>query len=43
MLYQLYEAQRAMMEPFAEFALAASKMISTEPSLGRIDGGESRP
>jgi len=28
MLYQLYEAQRSMMEPFADFALAASKVYS---------------
>ena len=28
MLYQLYEAQRAMMEPFAEYAHATSKMLS---------------
>ena len=28
MLYQFYEAQRAMMEPFAEFALASSKMLA---------------
>ncbi|MDP3138420.1 MAG: polyhydroxyalkanoate depolymerase, partial [Burkholderiaceae bacterium] len=28
MLYQLYEAQRSLMEPFADFALAASKMFS---------------
>ena len=28
MLYQLYEAQRALMEPFAEYAQATSKMLS---------------
>jgi len=28
MLYQLYEAQRSLMEPFADFAQAASKMYS---------------
>ena len=28
MLYQLYEAQRSMMEPFVDFAHAASKMYS---------------
>ncbi|MDO8276667.1 MAG: polyhydroxyalkanoate depolymerase [Burkholderiaceae bacterium] len=28
MLYQLYEAQRSLMEPFSDFALAASKMLS---------------
>ena len=26
MLYQLYEAQRSLMEPFADFAQAASKL-----------------
>ena len=28
MLYQIYEAQRSMMEPFADFAQAASKLYS---------------
>jgi len=28
MLYQLYETQRALMEPFAEYAHATSKMLS---------------
>ena len=28
MLYQLYEAQRALMEPFAEYAHATSKMLN---------------
>ena len=28
MLYQIYEAQRNIMEPFAEFAQAASKLYS---------------
>ncbi|MEJ5988669.1 polyhydroxyalkanoate depolymerase [Ramlibacter sp. PS3R-8] len=28
MLYQIYEAQRSLMEPFADFALAASKLYS---------------
>ena len=32
MLYQFYEAQRAMMEPFAEFALASSKMLANPVS-----------
>ena len=32
MLYQFYEAQRALMEPFAEFALAASKMLANPVS-----------
>ncbi|MDQ8001387.1 MAG: polyhydroxyalkanoate depolymerase [Bordetella sp.] len=29
MLYQLYEAQRSLMEPFADFAQAASKLFSS--------------
>ncbi|MFZ4285459.1 polyhydroxyalkanoate depolymerase [Variovorax sp. HJSM1_2] len=29
MLYQIYENQRALMEPFADFALAASKLYSS--------------
>ena len=32
MLYQIYEAQRSLSEPFADFAKAASKMFSS-PSL----------
>ena len=28
MLYQIYEAQRSLMEPFADFAQAASKLYS---------------
>ena len=28
MLYQIYEAQRSLMEPFADFALAASKLYA---------------
>lgn len=28
MLYQLYEIQRAMVEPFADFAQAAAKLYS---------------
>ena len=28
MLYQLYETQRSLMEPFADFARAASKLYS---------------
>src|SRR3954468_11270804 len=28
MLYQIYEAQRSLMEPFAEFAQAAAKLYS---------------
>ena len=37
MLYQIYEAQRALMEPFADFANAASKMFSNkEAPLGQL-------
>lgn len=32
MLYHLYEAQRSLMEPFADFALAASKLFSNPMS-----------
>jgi poly(3-hydroxybutyrate) depolymerase len=32
MLYQIYEAQRSLMEPFAEFAQAASKLYSSPAS-----------
>jgi poly(3-hydroxybutyrate) depolymerase len=32
MLYQIYEAQRALMEPFADFANAASKMFNNSLS-----------
>ncbi len=32
MLYQIYEAQRALMEPFADLALATSRMF-TNPSM----------
>ncbi len=28
MLYQIYEMQRSLMEPFADFAQAASKLYS---------------
>ena len=28
MLYQIYEAQRSLMEPFADFAQAAAKLYS---------------
>jgi poly(3-hydroxybutyrate) depolymerase len=36
MLYQIYEAQRSLMEPFAEFANAASKLFgSTASPLGQ--------
>ncbi|MBU4423389.1 MAG: polyhydroxyalkanoate depolymerase [Gammaproteobacteria bacterium] len=33
MLYQIYETQRSLMEPFAEFAQAASKLYSHPASL----------
>lgn len=33
MLYQIYETQRSLMEPFAEFAQAASKLYSHSSSL----------
>jgi poly(3-hydroxybutyrate) depolymerase len=32
MLYQIYETQRSLMEPFADFALAASKLYSNPVS-----------
>ena len=32
MLYQIYETQRSLMEPFADFAQAASKLYSNPPS-----------
>ena len=32
MLYQLYEVQRSLMEPFADFALASSKMLGNPVS-----------
>jgi poly(3-hydroxybutyrate) depolymerase len=32
MLYQLYEAQRSLMEPFADFALTSSKMLGNQLS-----------
>ena len=31
MLYQIYEAQRSMMEPFADFAQAASPSCTATP------------
>ncbi|RZA25932.1 MAG: polyhydroxyalkanoate depolymerase, partial [Proteobacteria bacterium] len=46
MLYQFYEAQRSLMEPFADFALAVSKMYSNpmtpigqSPFAQRISAG----
>ena len=46
MLYQIYEAQRSMMEPFADFAQAASKLYSNplspfgqNPFAQRISAG----
>ena len=36
MLYQIYETQRSLIEPFADFAQAASKLFSTPLSpLGK--------
>ena len=32
MLYQIFETQRSLMEPFADFALAASKLYSNPSS-----------
>lgn len=46
MLYQIYEAQRTLMEPFAEFAQAAAKLYSnpmspfgTSPLSQRVSAG----
>src|SRR6478736_7118178 len=45
MLYQLYEAQRSLMEPFADFAQAASKLFgggtgfSQLPMAQRVSAG----
>ncbi|MFZ9511353.1 MAG: polyhydroxyalkanoate depolymerase [Burkholderiaceae bacterium] len=46
MLYQIYEAQRSLMEPFADFAQAASKLYSNPlspfgqtPAAQRISAG----
>src|SRR3954466_4251233 len=46
MLYQIYEAQRSFMEPFADFAQAASKLYSNplspfgqNPLAQRISAG----
>ncbi|MEO8250590.1 MAG: polyhydroxyalkanoate depolymerase [Burkholderiales bacterium] len=33
MLYQIYETQRSLMEPFADFALAASKLYASPASI----------
>ena len=35
MLYQLYETQRSLMEPFADFALATSKLYASPISMFR--------
>ncbi|MBB3176910.1 poly-beta-hydroxyalkanoate depolymerase, partial [Variovorax sp. Sphag1AA] len=35
MLYQLYEAQRSLMEPFADFAQAASKLYGQGAVFGQ--------
>ena len=46
MLYQLYETQRSLMEPFADFAQAASKLysnplspLSQAPMAQRVSAG----
>lgn len=36
MLYQLYEAQRSLMEPFADFAQAASKLFSAGTGFSQL-------
>jgi poly(3-hydroxybutyrate) depolymerase len=46
MLYQIYETQRAMMEPFVDFAKATSKVLgnakspfSQNPLVQRVSAG----
>ena len=46
MLYQIYETQRAMMEPFVDFAKATSKVLgntkspfSQNPMMQRVSAG----
>ena len=36
MLYQLYEAQRSLMEPFSDFAQAASKLYGPGAVWGQL-------
>jgi len=36
MLYQLYEAQRSLMEPFADFAQAASKLYGSAAGFSKL-------
>jgi len=36
MLYQLYEAQRSLMEPFSDFAQAASKLYGQGAVWGQL-------
>ena len=36
MLYQLYEAQRSLMEPFADFAQAASKLFGAGTGFSQM-------
>jgi poly(3-hydroxybutyrate) depolymerase len=36
MLYQMYEAQRSLMEPFSDFAQAASKLYGSGSVLGKL-------
>ncbi len=40
MLYQLYEAQRSLMEPFADFAQAASKLYAPGAVLNQVPGAQ---
>ncbi len=40
MLYQLYEAQRSLMEPFADFAQAASKLYSPGAVWSQLPGAQ---
>ena len=42
MLYQIYEAQRSLMEPFADFAQAASKLYSNPCLLYTSDAADER-
>jgi poly(3-hydroxybutyrate) depolymerase len=41
MLYQIYDAQRSMLEPFADWAHAASKLFTTPVSpLSHMPGAD---
>ncbi len=39
-LYQIYEAQRSLMEPFSDFAQASSKLFGTGTPLGQMPMGQ---